>query len=542
MFFEQGLSGLNAAAQTLNVIGKNIANGSTTGYKTASINFTNVMSNALNTANSGVSLQTGAGPQSSNIQQLFTQGTITSTNNPLDVAINGKGFFQLQDPTTQQLSYTRDGQFRMDAQYGIVNAMGQQLTGFGPNIIGGTATPLNLTNSQTMKGSQTKAVTAQVSLIGTEKGTTNPFNPADQATYNYSTSMSIADSNGKSQNLQLYFVQSSNVPDSSIGIPAPIWSVYATTDAAASNVISLGQVNIDSSGAIKSVSPFAINQTATSVTSNINSHITSINSAYTDEAKPGVIESFSALSAGQTLTVNNLTFTAGDAGTTAAQTAAAFANIQEGNQVTQTFTYGSFNTTVPNFSTGDQLTDPAQVIFNSGIANTALAFSCTGNPPTSTIFSSIKVNGNADNVISVNLAGLSVGLASSSTMSMDGYTQGSLSSFNIGPDGKIIGSYSNGQTQNLGSVALASFASDAGLQALGSNAWIATAAAGKLTIGIPGDQQLGLGALQSSALESSNEDQTADMVGLLAAQRAYQANAQTIKAEDQMAQTLVNLG
>ena len=441
MFFEQGLSGLNAAAQTLNVIGKNIANGSTTGYKTASIDFTNVMSNTLNTANSGVSLQTGAGPQSSNIQQLFTQGTITSTNNPLDVAINGKGFFQLQDPTTQQLSYTRDGQFRMDAQYNIVNAIGQQLTGYAPNVVSGNATPINLGSVQTMAtGSPTSKITANITLPSSTTATIASFNPADSSTYNWTASKSVTDSNGNSQNLQLYFVQSTPPPASSIGLKAPTWAVYATTNSTGSDVINLGTVSINTSS--------------------------------------GLISSADTVS----------------------------------TAVAATATSGA----IP----------PS----NLGIASSGK------------VFSNIPVNGSASDVISVDLGNLSVDTTGLNSLAADGYPKGSLTSFNIGADGKIMGTYSNGQNRILGSVALASFTSVTGLQALGSNAWIATAAAGKLTIGVPGDQQLGLGALQSSALESSNEDQTADMVALLAAQRAYQANAQTIKAEDQIAQTLVNLG
>jgi flagellar hook protein FlgE len=125
------------------------------------------------------------------------------------------------------------------------------------------------------------------------------------------------------------------------------------------------------------------------------------------------------------------------------------------------------------------------------------------------------------------------------TLNQDGYTSGRLSGFNIGADGKIQGRYTNGQSALLGQVVLASFANPNGLQPLGNNMWAETSTSGASLVGAPDSGSLGV--LQSSAVEDSNVDLTAELVNLITAQRVYQANAQTIQAQDTILQTLVNL-
>jgi flagellar hook protein FlgE len=125
------------------------------------------------------------------------------------------------------------------------------------------------------------------------------------------------------------------------------------------------------------------------------------------------------------------------------------------------------------------------------------------------------------------------------TLNQDGYTSGRLAGFNIGADGVILGRYTNGQTAVLGQVVLANFANPNGLQPMGNNMWTETSTSGAPLVGSPGSGSLGV--LQSSAVEDSNVDLTAELVNMITAQRVYQANAQTIKAQDSVMQTLVNL-
>jgi flagellar hook protein FlgE len=125
------------------------------------------------------------------------------------------------------------------------------------------------------------------------------------------------------------------------------------------------------------------------------------------------------------------------------------------------------------------------------------------------------------------------------SLSQDGYASGRLSGFTTSSDGVILGRYTNGQSRPLGQIVLANFTSPQGLQPLGNNAWAETSASGQPLPGTPGSSSLGV--LQSSAVEDSNVDLTAELVSMITAQRVYQANAQTIKAQDSILQTIVNL-
>jgi len=125
------------------------------------------------------------------------------------------------------------------------------------------------------------------------------------------------------------------------------------------------------------------------------------------------------------------------------------------------------------------------------------------------------------------------------SLAQDGFASGRLSGFNVGNDGTITGRYTNGKTSTLGQVVLANFSNPNGLQPLGNNQWAESAASGVALVGAPNSGRLGL--IQSSATEDSNVDLTAELVNMITAQRVFQANAQTIKTQDQVLQTLVNL-
>jgi flagellar hook protein FlgE len=125
-------------------------------------------------------------------------------------------------------------------------------------------------------------------------------------------------------------------------------------------------------------------------------------------------------------------------------------------------------------------------------------------------------------------------------LKQDGYTSGQLTAFSINPDGTITGTYSNEQTQLLGQVVLSSFANPNGLEPMGENVWKETQASGQALTGTPGAGTK-LGSLAAGQLESSNVDLTSELVNLIVAQRNYQANAQTVKTQDQVMQTLMQI-
>ena len=126
-----------------------------------------------------------------------------------------------------------------------------------------------------------------------------------------------------------------------------------------------------------------------------------------------------------------------------------------------------------------------------------------------------------------------------SNLTQNGYTSGSLTGVTINEQGLIKTNYSNGQTQFNGMISLANFKNPQGLEPVGGNNWKESFASGQPTTGQPGTGQFG--TTRSGALEDSNVDLTAELVDMMTTQRAYQANAQTIKTQDQVMQTLINM-
>ena len=123
--------------------------------------------------------------------------------------------------------------------------------------------------------------------------------------------------------------------------------------------------------------------------------------------------------------------------------------------------------------------------------------------------------------------------------SQNGYKPGSMVSYTINDDGTIVGSYSNEQKQVLGQIVLANFANNEGLKSEGNNVWSATNSSGVALLGTAGTGNFG--SLTNGALEASNVDLSKELVNMIVAQRNYQSNAQTIKTQDQILNTLVNL-
>ena len=176
MSFQQGLSGLNATSKNLEVIGNNVANASTYGAKSSRAEFADMYATAMNGAGS---TGAGIGVSVAAIAQQFTQGNITSTGNPLDMAIKGAGFFQVRD-TNNQVLYTRNGQFKLDREGYIVNNQLQRLMGYPANAQGviqpGQAGPLQLPTAG-INPSPTSRVALELNLDARAAVTLPPSGP-----------------------------------------------------------------------------------------------------------------------------------------------------------------------------------------------------------------------------------------------------------------------------------------------------------------------------------------------------------------------------
>ena len=133
----------------------------------------------------------------------------------------------------------------------------------------------------------------------------------------------------------------------------------------------------------------------------------------------------------------------------------------------------------------------------------------------------------------------STGSNSIGSLTQDGYAAGQMTGYTINNDGTITGTYSNQKTQLLGQIVLSSFSNPEGLKSEGDNVWTATSSSGQAVNGIASEG--GFASITSGALESSNVDLSAELVNMIVAQRNYQSNAQTIKTQDSILNTLVNL-
>lgn len=437
MSFQQGLSGLNAASKNLDVIGNNIANSGTFGAKGSRAEFSDVYAAALNGAGAN---QIGIGTSLQAVAQQFTQGNISTTENPMDLAINGGGFFQVSDGVNPT-RYSRNGQFKVSKDGFVVNNDGLKLMGYPANGAGviqpGTAQPLQLPT-----GGIPPAVTSDVKMefnLDSRLKTTAPgggtgtgMDLKDSATYNNATSMTVYDAKGQDVAVTFYFQKAATAADGS-----DTWNVYATANGTPFDTDSAG-------GAI-------------------------------------ALDAF-------------------------------------GNPTTPF-------TTITFPPTGGSPTSPTAPIS----MNIPAATSARGNATLAIANIQLDMTGATENGSSFAVTNLT----------QDGYAPGQLTGIQVANNGVIQARYSNGQSKPAGQIELASFRNPQGLQTTGGNVWIRTVASGDAVVGVPGDGNMG--ALQSGALEESNVDLTAELVNMVTAQRAYQANAQTIKTQDQVLQTIVNL-
>jgi flagellar hook protein FlgE len=225
MSFQQGLSGLNTSSKNLDIIGNNIANANTFGAKGSRAEFSDMYANALN---GGGTLNVGIGVRLAAVAQQFTQGNITSTDNPMDLAINGGGFFQMTDGKNP-VTYSRNGQFKVDSSGFIVNNGGLKLLGYAADTTGtiqpGQAVPLQLPTAG-ISPNPTAKIGMEFNVDSRAK-TTDPgaavsprIDYTDANTYNKATSLTVYDAKGQTVALNYYYQKAGT----------DTWNVYLTAN------------------------------------------------------------------------------------------------------------------------------------------------------------------------------------------------------------------------------------------------------------------------------------------------------------------------
>ncbi|MGF6752730.1 flagellar hook protein FlgE [Paraburkholderia sp. GAS42] len=501
MGYQQGLSGLAGASSDLDVIGNNIANANTVGFKQGSAQFADMYANSVATA---VNTQIGIGSRLASVQQQFSQGTINTTNQALDVAINGNGFFQMSN--NGSLTYSRNGVFQLDKNGFIINADGLKLMGYAANANG----VINSANTVPLK-----VPTANIA-------------PTETTTITAGLNLNAQD--------PLILGTPSVTPG----------GAYAATGTAA--------ITNNVAGTNANTYAVTFNATGTAYTVSVNGGAPSAAIAYT--AGTAI-----TLGTGETLTLSGGALAGGEV-YTVAPTAKPF------NQTDNT-TY-SYPTSVPVYDSlgGAQQVDMYFVKTAAGSwdvyagVSTGTAskigtakFDTSGNllsttdaagvataTPLAFDFKIPTTDGSATpQSLQLRIGGTTQFGSKDGTNALDqnGFAAGTLTNFTIGTDGTLTGNYSNGQTAALGQVVLANFANQNGLVNLGNNQYEATAASGVAQISTPGSTNHG--TLQGGAVENSNVDLTSELVNLITAQRNYQANAQTIKTQQAVDNTLINL-
>jgi len=238
MGFQHGLSGLNAAARNLDVIGHNVANANTVGAKSSRAEFGDVIANTV--YGSGAQFG-GLGVQVDRVAQQFSQGDLASTANPLDLAINGSGFFRLSD--NGMITYSRNGQFGLDKDGYIVNSGGSRLTGYpadGNGVIQpGVPADLRMVTGD-ISPRATSSVEAMLNLDSRAEARTAAFDLDDPTTYNSATSLGVFDAQGGDTTLALYFQKTA----------ANTWDVYAAADGNQIGTTPVGQLSFQANGTV----------------------------------------------------------------------------------------------------------------------------------------------------------------------------------------------------------------------------------------------------------------------------------------------------
>lgn len=445
MSFNIALSGLNAAQKDLDVTSNNIANVSTVGFKESRAEFVDVYAASLLAAGN---TKVGDGVLTSDVAQQFQQGSIQFTQNSLDLAITGNGFFAVvPELDSLEFSYTRAGQFKLNSENFIVNSAGQHLLGFPVNS-DGSSSSVSLSTSEpiripTASGApeKTSEVDIRMNLPAGDKvitGSPGNFDLTDPLTYNHSTSVTVFDSLGDSHIMTYYFIK-----EAPSGGNNP-WTVTAAVDnkrvnltdpagvatGVAINGFDGARLNFDSSGDFVSQVPALGFQTAP---------------------------------LGATILTN---------GSDSSQTIVIDFNLD---------------------TAGPNTNEPTQF---------ASSFEVT-------------------------------------SLEQNGLPVGRLTGLDIGPDGLVQATYSNGTSQALSRVALVSFANNQGLSQQGNTNWKESILSGEALAGEAGSGTYG--TINSSALEQSNVNLTTELIDLISAQRNFQANSRSLEVDNQLNQTILQI-
>jgi len=486
-----GATGMKSLSDGMNVVSNNIANLSTIGYKQQNILFSDVFYAQQGSIgdswgaqqDSYVALgQVGQGVQVDSILTRYTQGSLEPTNTVTDMAISGKGFFQVTSDEGDAF-YTRAGDFRPDNAGVWRTPAGMALMGYKYNDDGtkGGLQPVTVATSAKMAPKATTAVDMRLNLgqsTDHSVSAANPYfsmleqydasssPPLSSSNYGYSQSVTMYDADGTAHSATIYF---DGAPSSSSGTTVEyLVSSDADGNGGTAQALMAGTLSFGNNGEITGMSAYTPSTEGSTDLADWNAATLSA------DGKPQ-------------MTVNGSPVTL-NLGITA--------------------TGGWQNSPGNAASVG---TD-ASALASMGTAYTK-ATNATTNYTTSSPVARVSTQ--------------------------DGYPEGSLSNISITADGTVVGKYSNNQSANLWQIPVCRFTSEDGLRREGNNLFSATDDAGAMEMGTAGTENYG--KINAYNIENSNVDMASEMVNMIVTQRGFQSNSKVVTTADQMLQKAMEL-
>ncbi|QCC85717.1 flagellar hook-basal body complex protein [Desulfovibrio desulfuricans] len=579
------VSGLMAHGNKMNIVGNNIANVSTLAYKGQRADF----SDYLYTDGGSVSgtTQIGQGVSTYAVLGDFSQGSFESTNSGSDLAIDGNGYFKVRNPNSEQMYYTRAGDFYFNANRAMQNPEGMIMQGWevdntSSSVVfnsGSTSIGNTTATSSTYKGSgspkdivldswnlppkQTQSVsfTMQLSLdAGMDKTTsaTNPMSalfmqwdgtsttPLADSAYATQSSLNVYDEGGTKHNLTVYYdkVDASSSSYTIQNLPSgySMYEYMVTIPPSEDNRTYGGTVTYDAQG----------NPILTGGTS------------FKGTSKAGVLMTGQLIFNASGQLVNQTAYTYGAQDTPAADTPcnlnpSALASWQPTKissnglpvfnaNFTGTPLSNSVSETAANGGTPYSIAEKSIIELNLGLKDTASV--PWNNPGTATSLASLTVAaGNIDYAtraatMATTVRGTSASVAAAGNSSVrtsnaDGYPAGVLNNFSIDTNGVIYGKYDNNQTMALYQISMYDFDNLQGLYREGNNLYSETKESGVARQGVAGDN--GFGSTKAYNIEQSNVDMSREFVQMIATQRGFQANSKSITTVDSMLETVIGM-
>ncbi|NLT22802.1 MAG: flagellar hook protein FlgE [Syntrophorhabdus sp.] len=529
--FFSGISGLIANSSSINVVGNNIANVNTVGFKASRATFEDVLYQSIS-GTSGSS-QVGRGTALSSVDTTFGQGSFESTSESTDLAIGGKGFFIVRSEESQTNYYTRAGQFRFDADGYMTNPAGEILQ--GRQIDRTTNAPYGVDTDIII--SQAPSEPRATEFIGMN---VNLQSDADVAGTLGSLSgvannsvTSVALSEGKYPRAGTYTITYHD-------------PVAPATQGTLEIVCALTDPTGTATGS--SVTYTALVDAGTTYTNIGGSGLDiTTDAALTDGASRTI--GFQGFSTDYVSATRNPTTTSNYS-----SSVTAYDSLGQPHVVTVYFRK-AYETTVPQTSVWEWMAHLDAADSSTGANDLAgwgtLVFNnngaLTSGGDANSVSFDFSQGANPGQAIDLVFGSGSGGgtttqypIASTTNFqTQDGYPPGVLQNVTVSAEGTISGHYSNGQILNLYQITLANFNNPNGLTKEGSNLYSETIESGVAYTNAPGEG--GLGKISANSLEQSNVDLATEFVKMIIAQRGYQANSRVITTTDEVLQELMNI-